>query len=125
MDFTKPLKLAEISFIPTGSIKLELNLLCRIANDIFSRDNCAVEAMSIGNLSILLLGMLRAYTSSRKVHVEEQAVIDILRTYKALLAHVEDVLMHLAFISKLFGPAAHSFSVFNLSTVRTELVQVG
>ena len=45
----------------------ELKLLCRIAERVFSRGDVAIQSVSICNLATLLLGMLRTYTTSRKV----------------------------------------------------------
>lgn len=61
--------------------------------------------MSVSNLATLLLGMLRTYTTSRKVRVEEEWVLDILRIYRSLLWRMEDVTPHIAFIGRLFGPS--------------------
>jgi hypothetical protein len=46
---------------------------------VFSRGDVKIEAVSVSNLATLLLGMLRTYTTSRKVRVEEGWVLDILR----------------------------------------------
>ena len=45
----------------------ELKLLCRIAERVFSRGDVISQSVSICNLATLLLGMLRTYTTSRKV----------------------------------------------------------
>jgi Down-regulated in metastasis len=84
---------------------LELKLLCRIAERIFSRGDVALDPVSVSNLATLLLGMLRTYTTSRKVRVEEEWVLDILRIYRSLLWRMEDVTPHIAFIGRLFGPS--------------------
>lgn len=94
---------------------LELKLLCRIAERVFSRSDIAIDSVSICNLATLLLGMLRTYTTSRKIRVEEEWVLDILRIYGSLLWRMEDVTPHIAFIGRLFGPAGtqshpHSYS---------------
>eukprot|EP01041_Mallomonas_annulata_P001346 gene1346-2596_t len=123
-DMTRTLKISEISIVPSGSVKLELHLLCKISNDFFTRENLSISAQAVTNLSTLLLGMLRAYTSSRKIRVEELWVLDILKTYRSLLRRLEDVIPHIPFISKLFGPATHAQSLFNLPTVRMELVAI-
>jgi hypothetical protein len=83
----------------------ELKLLCRIAERVFSRSDIAIDSVSICNLATLLLGMLRTYTTSRKIRVEEEWVLDILRIYGSLLWRMEDVTPHIAFIGRLFGPA--------------------
>jgi hypothetical protein len=120
-EMASQLKLSEMKIIPTGSVKQELKLLCRIAERVFSRGDVPIEPVAIANLATLLLGMLRTYTTSRKVRVEEEWVLDILRIYRSLLWRMEDVTPHVAFISRLFGPAGHSLSLFNLATVRSEL----
>jgi hypothetical protein len=121
---TVELKLSEMDINPTGSIKTELKLLCRIASGVFQRSDVVINPVLVGNLSILLLGMLRTYTTSKKIRVQEDWVIDILKIYETLLFRISDATGHVAFISRLFGPAAHSFSLFNVSTVRTQLVKV-
>ena len=83
----------------------ELKLLCRIAERVFSRSDISINSVSICNLATLLLGMLRTYTTSRKIRVEEEWVLDILRIYGSLLWRMEDVTPHIAFIGRLFGPA--------------------
>jgi hypothetical protein len=118
------LKLSELKITPSGSVKQELKLLCRIAEGVFSRGDVSIDSLAVSNLSTLLLGMLRTYTTSRKVRVEEDWVIDILRIYKSLLWRVKDVQPHIPFISRLFGPASHSFSLFNFASVRKVLATV-
>ena len=110
---TAELKLSEMDVTPTGSIKSELKLLCRIASGVFQHTEIHINSILIGNLTILLLGMLRTYTTSKRIRVEEDWVIDILQIYQNILFRVEDVTNHIAFISRLFGPATHSFSLFN------------
>ena len=118
------MKLSEMKIVPTGSVKQELKLLCRIAEGVFSRGDVIIEPTSVANLATLLLGMIRTYTTSRKIRVEEEWVIDILRIYRSLLRRMEDATPHVPFISRLFGPATHSFSLFNVATVRNELFLV-
>lgn len=123
-DETVELKLSEMDVTPTGSVKSELKLLCRIASGIFQHTEVVISPVLISNLSILLLGMLRTYTTSRKIRVEEDWVIDILKIYQTLVFRIPDVTNQVAFISRLFGPTAHSFSLFNATSVRNQLVQV-
>ena len=118
------LKLSELKITPSGSIREELKLLSAIAAKFFSRADVKVDSSSISNLTTLLLGMVRTYTTSRKVRVEEDWVLHILCTYKALLWRVRDVRPHVPFISRLFGPATHSLSLFNVAAVRSELLLV-
>ena len=68
--------------------------------------------------------MLRTYTTSKKVRVEEDWAINILTVYRSLLWRVNDVKQHVPFISRFFGPASHSKSLFNLRSVRFALVLV-
>eukprot|EP01034_Spumella_vulgaris_P023353 gene23353-29566_t len=123
-DSLSELKLSEMHITPSGSVKQELKLLCRIADGVFSRDDVTIDNMAVGNLTTLLLGMLRTYTTSRKVRVEEDWAINILKIYRSLLWRVTDITNHVSFISRLFGPASHSLSLFNLNTVRAELANV-
>ena len=118
------LKLSEMDVTPTGSVKTELKLLCRIASGVFQRSEIVISPVLVNNLAILLLGMLRTYTTSRRIRVEEDWVIDILKIYQTLLFRMADVTNQIAFISRLFGPATHSYSLFNWSSVRMQLVQV-
>lgn len=118
------LKLSELNIQPTGSIKAELVLICRIAEGIFGREDVQLEPESITALSTLLLAMTRTYVTNRKVRVEESSVTSILRTYKTLLWRVQDVRPHVAFFSRLFGPASHSRSLFNFQSVRAILGEV-
>ena len=118
------LKLSEMDVTPTGSVKTELKLLCRIASGVFQRSEIEISPVLVNNLAILLLGMLRTYTTSRRIRVEEDWVIDILKIYQTLLFRLTDVTNQVAFISRLFGPATHSYSLFNWSSVRMQLVQV-
>lgn len=123
-DSLTELKLSEMKITPTGSVKQELKLLCRIADGVFSRADVKIDSTAVANLATLLLGMLRTYTTSRKVRVEEEWAINLLRIYKSLLWRMTDVTPHVSFISRLFGPTAHSLSLFNLNSVRAELVSV-
>ena len=112
------LKLSELNIVPSGSVKQELNLLCRIAEGIFIRTDVAIDAQAVGNLATLLLGMLRTYTTNKKIRVEESWAADILRIYITLIPRMTDVQPHVAFISRLFGPAGHSQSLFNNANIR-------
>eukprot|EP01038_Epipyxis_sp_PR26KG_P008131 gene8131-11009_t len=118
------IKLSELRINTTGSIKRELQLLCQISETLFNRENVIIDSLSVLNLATLLLGMLRTYTTSKKIRVEEEWVGNILRVYKTLLWRIDDINSHVAFISRLFGPAGHTQSLFNLSSVRLELLEV-
>ncbi len=118
------MKLSELKIKPTGSVKDELRLLTAIASNLFTRKDINVGSTSITNLSTFLLGMLRTYTTSKKIRVEEDWAINILTIYRCLLWKVPDVRPHVPFISRLFGPASHSQSLFNLSAVRSCLLLV-
>lgn len=118
------LKLTDLKIQPTGSVKQELSLLCNIAEGIFSRGDVEVESTLISSLATLLLGMIRTYTTNRKVRVEEEWALNILRIFRTLLWRVSDVRSHVPFVSKLFGPPSHPQSLFNLACVRDGLTEV-
>lgn len=118
------LKISELKISPTGSIKQELSLLCEIAEGIFQHSTICLSQLSLKNLATLLLGMLRTYTIKRKIRVEVDWMKDILRIYKSLISRIDDISTHIPFISRLFGPASHSTSLFNHYAVRLMLVDV-
>ncbi|KAJ1424145.1 hypothetical protein B484DRAFT_100216, partial [Ochromonadaceae sp. CCMP2298] len=118
------LKLSDVQVLPSSSIKTELRLLCRIAGGVFQHSSVQISPQLVTDLATLLLGMLRAYTTSRKIRVEQEWVIDILQIYQSLLWRMPCALGHVAFVARLFGPASHSFSLFNTSPVRRSLLQV-
>ena len=99
-----------------------MKLLCSIAENIFKRTEVAIDDKTVMTMGTLLLGMVKAYTTSKKVRVQEDWVIDILRTYRSLIPRLEDVSSHIPFVSRLFGPTVESFSLFNLLTVRHALL---
>ena len=115
-----------MKIVPSYSVHAELKLLGRIASAVFSRSHSEVHIHPrlVLNLGTLLLGMLRAYATSRKVRVREDWVLDILGIYQSLLERIEDASSHVPFLVRLFGPATHSLSLFNASTVRRQLVSV-
>ena len=117
-------KLSELRISPSGCVREELQLLSLIATKYFSRETVDIDIQSVGNLSVLLLGMIRTYTTTKKVRVEESWVVSILKTYASLIWRVKDIRAHVGFVSRLFGPASHTLSLFNKSTVRQELVEV-
>jgi hypothetical protein len=117
-------KLSDLKITPTGSVKEELRLLAAISTNLFTQKDVIIPQKSIGNLSTLLLGMLRTYTTSKKVSIGEDWANNILTIYRSLVGRVTDIRPHVSFISRLFGPASHSRSLFNLSSVRTNLVSV-
>lgn len=123
-DEIAELKLSELVIVPSGSVKQELGLLCRIAEGMFSRSDVLIDSRTVTNLATLLLGMLRTYTTNKKIRVEESWVGDILRIYKTIMPRMDDVAPHVAFISRLFGPAGHSQSLFNNSSIRSILASV-
>jgi hypothetical protein len=127
------LKLSDVVVNNVGGAKVELQLLCRLAEDIFAertssaQQKCidvVISPISASNLATLVLGLLRAYTNSRKTRVTEDWIVNILRIYKSLLWRIENVSSHAAFFSRLFGPTALVFSLFNVPSVRKELVNV-
>ena len=118
------LKLSEMTIVPSGSIKSELKLLCRIATGVFQRKDITIDPLLVANLSLLLLGMIRTYTTSRRIRLHEDWLIDILKIYQNLLWRVPNAYHHVSFINRLFGPATHSFSLFNSNAVRIQLVEV-
>lgn len=117
-------KLSDLKITPTGSVKEELRLLAAISTNLFTRKDASIDQKVIGNLSTLLLGMLRTYTTSKKISIGEDWANNILTIYRSLLGRVNDVRPHVSFISRLFGPASHSRSLFNLTSVRLTLVSV-
>jgi hypothetical protein len=121
---TSEVKLSELKISPTGSVKDELRLLTVISTNLFTRNDINIPPKSIANLSTLLLGMLRTYTHSKKITIEEDWAINILTIYRSLVKRVHDVRPHVPFISRLFGPASHPQSLFNMSSVRIALVSV-
>ena len=118
------LKLSDIVVSNIGGARMELQLLCRLAEEIFVNKEIHISTLAASNLATLVLGLLRAYTNSRKIRIVEDWVINILRIYKSLLWRIHDVSSHAAFFSRLFGPTAHSASLFNAPVVRQELVAV-
>jgi len=123
-DRAGELKLSEMTIVPSGSIKSELKLLCRIATGVFQRKDITIDPLLVANLSLLLLGMIRTYTTSRRIRLHEDWLIDILKIYQNLLWRVPNAYHHVSFINRLFGPATHSFSLFNSNAVRIQLVEV-
>lgn len=115
------LKISKSSF---GHVKTELRILCRFAEDAFSKAEVVIQHHDVANLATLLLGMVRVCTASRKVRVDESWILDILRIYKMLLWRMQDVSQHVNFISRLFGPAPHSYSLFNIMSVRVAIADV-
>ena len=124
INIVAEVKLSELKISPSGSVREELKLLSSIATTYFSQESVKVDSQSIANLSVLLLGMIRTYTTTRKIRVEESWILSILKTYGSLLWRVKDVRGHVGFLSRLFGPATHSLSLFNNANVRHDLVQV-
>lgn len=124
INIVAEVKLSELKISPSGSVREELKLLSSIATNFFSKETVKVDSQSISNLSVLLLGMIRTYTTTRKIRVEESWIVSILKTYGSLLWRVKDVRGHVGFLSRLFGPASHSLSLFNNSNVRQDLVEV-
>jgi len=123
--------ISSVKIVITGSSKMELRLLCDVAKAIYTSDRASkskkgsnindIDSVAVGNLAIILLSMLRTYTSAPKFRLPEQWVIDIITTYQSLLPRIPDIANHVGFVSRLFGPAAHSFSLFNLASVRCAL----
>jgi len=118
------LKFSDLKITASWSVKQELKILSNIAEAVFMRSDVKIDSMIIADLATLLLGMLRKYTTSKKVKVEEEWVVNILKIYKSLLSRMIDVKPHVTFVSRLFGPATHSLSLFNLASVRKVLVEV-
>ena len=117
-------KLSELDIRPTGSVKEELRILCLIAETVFQEQEINVSVHSVANLASLLLGMIRTCTSVRKIRVEEEWMLNVLRIYKSLLWRMDSVIAHVPFISRLFGPQDIQDSVFNLIPVRRVLLEV-
>ena len=110
--------------LSSGSLKLELNLLYKLSETVFHQSDIEFHPLSITNLTTLLLGLLRAYVTSKKIKIEESWVTDILSIYKSLVHYADDVSQHISFLSKLFGPATHVQSLFNLASIRVLLLEV-
>ena len=124
VDSIANIKLSDLRINPTGSVREELNLLASIATNYLSKKNVEVDCQAISNLTVLLLGMIRTYTTTKKVRVDESWMLNILKTYGSLLWRVKDVRGHVGFVSRLFGPASHSLSLFNSNVVRKQLIEV-
>lgn len=129
MDTFANLTLSQINISPHGSIRQELWLLCKLAEGIFGDNTnisnyttALVNPLCISNLSTLLLGMLRTYVVTKKIKVEEELILNILKTYRSLIPHVADITYHVPFLSKLFGPASSPSSFMNFSSVRNYLL---
>jgi U3 small nucleolar RNA-associated protein 20 len=118
------LKISDLQISPTGPLKLELNLLCLIAEKIFDVALVNIDQRTVFTLATLLLGMIKSYTSSKKVRIEEDWVINIFRTYRTLLPNLIDVTGHVPFVSRLFGPTQESHSLFNAQSVRHMLLSI-
>lgn len=99
-------------------------MLCRISEELFSVSKVEIDSNFVTNFSTLLLGMIRTYSMSKKIRVEEEWLLSVLKVYKALIGRMGDVCHHVNFISRLFGPASHSYSLFNTHTVRNLLCQI-
>ena len=129
LDNLKDMKISEMVVNPEGSLKLELDLLCRIATKIaVSTDimNMQSDSHPLENLSTILLALLRSYIHQRRQKVEETWVINILRVYRTISIKLLDVAKHVPFISRLFGPSPKigSASLFDSSSVRHELIEL-
>lgn len=118
------IKLSDLKITPSWTVNAELKLLCAICECLFSRPDVVLDAVSVSNLGTLLLGMIRTYTTSKKIKVKEDWVLNVLRIYKLLLWRITDITPHVPFLSRLFGPASHSFSLFNNVAIRVELCEV-
>ena len=123
------MKISEMVVNPEGSLKLELDLLCRIATKIaVSSDIMDTQSDShpLENLSTILLALLRSYIHQRRQKVEETWVINILLVYRTISVRLLDVAKHVPFISRLFGPSPKigPASLFDSSTVRHELIEL-
>ena len=123
-DFTKEFKLSDFHIIPSGSIKLELKLLCCISEVIFTQSKVFIEDISLNNLALLLLAMLKTYQESKKINVEEEWIVNIFRIYKTLIPKIKDISNHVPFISRLFGPSQEQYLLFNRASVRASLLSV-
>jgi hypothetical protein len=118
------LKLSELDIVPSGSIAQELALLTRLARDVLADADVPLLQSTVANFATILLGLLRTYTSHRKIRTNPAWVVDILQVYRLLLWRIDSVEPHVAFLSRLFGPAAYTLSVLNTLPVRRELFEV-
>lgn len=119
--------LRDVETVATYSMKRELDILCRVASHPHFIESTRHErdALSIGNLAVLLLGMVKSYVTTRKLRAQPTWAISVLTTYQSLLCHCIDVKHHCAFVARLFGPANHESSLLNSNEVRDSLLDVG
>ena len=118
------LKLSQLNIYSTSNFKMELSLFCRIAEELFTREDVLISPLAVSNFATMLLAMIRTYTTSKKIRVEEEWLLNVLRVYRTLIWRMDDVSHHVAFVSRLFGPTANSFSLLNASAVRSLLSEV-
>lgn len=116
------LKLSDVVITSLGGIREEVDLLCRIATDIFSSDDVVISSDLATNFATIILGILRTYTTSNKTRISEDWVINMLIIYRSFVRRMDNVTSHCSFFSRTFGPTAFAGSKLNLSSVRRELI---
>lgn len=116
------LKLSEIDVTSLGSVREEVDFLCRIATDIFSREDAKISTVSATNFATIILGILRSYTNSTKTKITEDWVINMLLIYRSFVPRMENVSGHVSFFSRTFGPTSFAGSRLNNNGVRAELL---
>lgn len=121
---TDLLKLSQLTVYSSGNIQLELTFLCRLSEELFTSSAVNMNSLLVSNFATLLLAMIRTYSMSKKIRVEEEWLVNVLRVYRALIPRMNDVSHHVNFVSRCFGPTANSFSLFNSHTVRNFLCEV-
>ena len=118
------LKLSQLNIYASTHFKLELELFCRIAEELFPLKEVKISTIAVSNFATMLLAMIRTYTASKKLRVEEEWLLNVLRVYRTLVWRMDDITHHVAYISRLFGPTAYPQSLLNASSVRGLLTQV-
>jgi hypothetical protein len=103
---------------------MELGFLCQLAESLLNTEHVKVNSLCITNFATLLLAMIRAYTLSRKVNLQEEWLLNVLQVYKAIIPRMNDVHHHIPFVSRLFGPSLSSASLFNCYPIRSLLLEV-
>lgn len=120
-----PLKLCDIKLFVSGNMRLELRVLCDVANSILrNHDDVSVRNETMASLSTLLIGMLRYYSMTGKRKLDPEWAGTIMRIYVLLIPYVHSVDDHIPFISKIFGPQLVPNSLFYQPMIRQEMIGV-
>jgi hypothetical protein len=116
------LKLSDIDATSLGGVREEVDLLCRIATEVFVREDVSISATSATNFATIVLGILRSYSNSPKSRISEEWVTNMLAIYRSFLRRVDNVASHVSFFSRMFGPSTFANSHLNAAKVRSELL---